>query len=144
MKLRVGGELTIEIIEDEKPRLIFSVTIGGIRIEDIRMLVLPIDMKAPASVQPVDAAGNPAKVDGVPLWTSSAESIATVVPSSSDGLSADIIATGAIGTCQINVTADVDLGTGTKTISGLLDVQTVAGEAVGLQITTGAPVPKSP
>lgn len=139
MKLRISGQIELETI-DEQPRLIFSVTIGGTIIRDIKMLVLPVDKKVPASVQPVDAKGNPAQVEGAPVWTSSAENIATVT-AAADGLSAEVTPTGALGTCQINVTADADLGSGVTEIIGVLDVTTVAGEAVALQIQTGEAVP---
>lgn len=140
MKLRIGGEIEVEIIEDVLPRLVFSTIIGGIKIEDIRMLVLPIDHKVPASIQPVDAAGNPAAVDGVPVWTSSAPTIVTVI-AAVDGMSAEIVPAGLLGTAQVNVQADADLGSGVTAITGILDVQSVAGTAVGLQIQTGAPIP---
>lgn len=140
MKLRIGGEIELTVIEDAQPRLVFSVIIGGIKIKDIRMLVLPIDHKVPASIQPVDAAGNPAAVDGVPVWTSSAPTIVTV-QAAADGMSAEITPVGPLGTAQINVSADADLGSGVTSITGILDVQSVAGEAVALQIQTGEPVP---
>jgi len=47
----------------------------------------------------------------------------------------------ALGTAQINVTADADLGSGVTTINGVLDVQVVAGQAVGFTIQTSPPVP---
>lgn len=140
MKLRISGQIELETI-DEAPRLIFSVNLGGIKVEDIKMLVLPIDKKVPASIQPVDAKGNPAKVDGVPVWTSSAAAIVTVT-AAADGMSAEILPVGPVGTAQINVSADADLGSGVTNIIGVLDVQTAAGTAVALQIQTGAPVPQ--
>lgn len=141
MKLKISGNIELETI-DEQPRLVFSVKIGGTVIRDIKMLILPIDKKVPAHVQPVDAAGNPAQVEGAPVWTSSAENIVTVT-ASGDGLQAEITPLGALGTAQINVSADADLGSGVTTIIGVLDVQTVAGEAVSLQIQTGEAVPQS-
>lgn len=139
MRLRLSGEIELETV-DEQPRLIFSVMTGGILIKDIRMLVLPVDHKVPASIQPVDAKGNPAAVEGAPVWSSSADTIVTVT-AASDGMSAEIVPVGPLGTAQINVSADADLGSGVKAIVGVLDVQTAAGEAVSLQILTGAPVP---
>ena len=62
-------------------------------------------------IQPVDGAGHPAPVDGVPVWAVSDEKILTVTPSA-DGLSADIETTGELGTAQVTVTADADLGAG--------------------------------
>jgi hypothetical protein len=143
MKLQIGGTLEINVI-DEEPRIVFSVTISGVRVEDIKMLMLPNDHKVPVSIEPVDAKGNPAAVEGVPAWTSSAETIAYVSNIASDGLSAEVLPGDSIGTCQINVTADADLGSGVTPINGVLDVQVVAGQAVGFAIQTGALTPLAP
>ena len=105
------------------------------------MLTLPNDHKCPVSIEPVDAKGNPAKVDGVPTWTSSAQAIAYVSNLASDGLSAEVLPGDTLGTCQINVQADADLGSGVTQINGVLDVQVVSGQAVGFQIQTGALTP---
>ncbi len=106
------------------------------------MLLLKDDQKCRLSVSPVDKKGKPAKVEGAPAWSSSDETVATVVPAA-DGMSADVVA-GNPGICQINVSADADLGEGVKTISGTLDVTIEAGEAVGLAISTGTPEPQEP
>ena len=105
------------------------------------MLVLPNDHKVTASIQPVDAKGNPATIDGLAAWSSSSTAIVTVTNVSADSLSADVVPGTALGTAQINVTADADLGSGVQTINGVLDVQVVAGQAVGFTITTSPAVP---
>jgi len=105
------------------------------------MLVLPNDHKVTASIQPVDAKGNPATIDGLASWSSSSADIVTVTNVSADSLSADVVPGTALGSAQINVTADADLGSGVQTINGVLDVQVVAGQAVGFVITTAPPVP---
>lgn len=99
-------------------------------------LILPIDRVVTLSIQPVDAAGNPAPVDGAPAWSSSDESLAVVVPAE-DGLSAELRPVGALGLAQISVSADARLGPDTLTLTGLLDVQIVGGEAVALNIAAG-------
>lgn len=105
------------------------------------MLVLPNDHKVTASIQPVDAKGNPAAIDGLASWSSSSADIAAVTAISADSLSADIVPGATLGSCQINVQADADLGSGITSITGVLDVQVVAGEAIGFTITTAPPVP---
>jgi hypothetical protein len=140
MKLQIGGTLEINVI-DEEPRIVFSATIGGILLKDIKMLMLPNDHKVPVSIQPVDGKGNPAPVQGVPSWTSSAETIAYVSSVASDGLSAEVLPGDTLGTCQVNVSADADLGAGVTPINGVLDVQVVAGQAVGFTIQTGTLTP---
>jgi hypothetical protein len=138
LKLVISGTLNLEL-EEEEPRLRFDVTIDGVSAQDIKMLVLPIDHTAIASITPVDAKGNPAPVEGVPTWASSNPAMLTVTPRADDGsgvYKADLVPAGAVGTCQVNVSADADLGTGVTTITGILDVQTAAGQAVGFTIST--------
>lgn len=104
-------------------------------------LILTDEQQCPLSIQPVTAAGHPAPVDGVPTWASSDPTVADLVVAA-DGLSADVVS-GNLGTAQISVNADADLGTGVTTITGVLDVQVVAAQAVTLAITAGTPELKS-
>jgi hypothetical protein len=145
MKLAISGNLEIDVIV-EKPRLVFSVTINNVTIKDIKMLLLPTDQKVLATIEPVDAKGNPAKIDGQPNWNSSSTDIANVAPEPDDGSgkwSAWVTPVGAVGTCQINVIADADLGSGITQITGVLDLEVVSGQAVSFQISTAAPVPQA-
>jgi len=104
-------------------------------------LVLTDMQKVPLSVSFLDGAGNPAPVDGSPVWGSSDPTVVDVVPAP-DGLSAVATAVGPLGTAQVNVTADADLGSGIETITGLLDVNVVADKAVSVAISAGTPEPK--
>ncbi len=91
------------------------------------------------AIDPRDSKGNPAPVDGVPQWATSDPAVVTVTPSA-DGLSADVVAVG-LGTAQVSVVADADLDAGeTRELTGTLDVQVKAAEAVTLGITTPTPV----
>lgn len=94
--------------------------------------------KVGASVGFSDARGNDAQVQGAPVWSSSDESIATVV-AADDGMTATISATGPLGTAQISVTADADLGDGVVPVGGLLDIEVVASQAVSANISVGEP-----
>ncbi len=94
---------------------------------------------APLAVTITDARGNPAKVDGVPVWESSDPTVLTVT-AAADGMSATIAAVGPIGTAQVKFTADADLGPGVTSLVGLLDVEIIASQAVNVVITPGAPV----
>lgn len=64
-----------------------------------------------------DPKGRPAKVDGIPVWASSDETVASVTPAS-DGMSA-IVDTVGPGVARVSVTADADLGAGVSTITGV-------------------------
>lgn len=99
--------------------------------------VLRIDQRVTVSIQPVDRAGNPAAIDGVPVWA--AATGAVVLTPAADGLSCVIEPTGTLGTEQVNVTCDADLGEGVRTIAGVLELDIVAGEAVAIVINPGAP-----
>jgi hypothetical protein len=124
-----------------KPRVVFAqVRIDALHVRgDIRMFTMTDSQKASLTINPVDKRGNPARVDGIPVWASSDETKVTVAPAA-DGLSCDVVAAGALGQCQVTVSADADLGPGVATINGVLDITIVGGQAVGLAIAAAAPI----
>ncbi len=82
-----------------------------------------------------NAKGNPAAVDGIPVWASSDATVLAVTPSD-DGMSA-VVDTVAPGTARITVTADADLGPGTTTITGVSeDVNVTLGPSSQASIMT--------
>lgn len=101
-------------------------------------LILKDTQKAALSVSFKDAKGAPATVDGTPEWASSDTAVVTVMPGA-DGLTADVVALFP-GTAQVSVMADADLGSGTVTISGTLDISVLPGQAATIAIAAGAPV----
>lgn len=105
-------------------------------LKGVDMFILPADKKATASVSWVDKKGNPASIDGIPAWATSDSTIADLQVAA-NGLSAVLLG-GLVGNCQISVSADADLGAGTKAVVALLDIQVVAGEAAIGVITPGA------
>jgi hypothetical protein len=105
------------------------------------LLVLTDEQKVVLFLEPKTAAGNPAKVDGVPEWSvSNADVLALQV--SADGMSAVAVASGPLGGAQVNVTADADLGEGARPITAVQDIEVRAAEATQLGIRAGAPEPK--
>lgn len=128
------------------PRMVFThILINHIGIEgNIMGMKLPLDMQFTVSVEPQDSAGNPAPVDGVPAWSASGD-LVTVTPAT-DGMSAVVRpnAAGAVGSVQVSVTADADLGEGIETITGVLDVDVVGGKAVSLATSVGPLEPLTP
>lgn len=101
-------------------------------------LILTDEQKVALSIKPVTAAGNPARVDGSPSWSSSDDTIVEVVPSA-DGLSAEAVTVGPVGTAQVSVVVDADLGAGVRTLTAMLDIEVIAAEAVTVAITPGTP-----
>jgi hypothetical protein len=79
-----------------------------------------------------NAKGQPAKVDGVPVWATSDATQLTVTPSA-DGMNAvidtvgpsPVAADGTVTTARITVSADADLGAGVNTITGVSEDVTV-------------------
>lgn len=81
------------------------------------------------------AAGNPTTVES-PAWSTSDENLLEVTPSA-DGMSAVVRAKGPVGTAQLRVDADADLGEGVRQISGTLDVEVLAGDAAAIELRAG-------
>lgn len=102
------------------------------------MLLMTVTQKAQLALEPKDARGNPAPLDGVPVWTVANPAVATLTVSP-DGLTAEVVAVG-LGSTQVNVTADARIGPDVREISGVLDVQISPAEAVTLGITASSPV----
>lgn len=98
------------------------------------MFTLPDDKTASAAIAYVDAKGNPATVEGAPVWSSSDEAILTVA-AAADGFSAVVTPVGPLGSAQIKVVADADMGEGVTEIITIGDVEVVAGSAVAGNLT---------
>jgi hypothetical protein len=101
-------------------------------------LTLTAVQRVSVEVSAVDAKGNPAEVEEV-IFSSSDEAILIVEQDSTDMTKAWATAVGPTGTAQVKVTADADIGEGTKNLTGLLDVEVVAAEAASLGLTAGTP-----
>lgn len=117
-------------------RFVFSCLLDGVFYSEVESMIIKATQQFTATIQPVDAKGNPALVDGVPVWSSSNPAVLTVEPAA-DGMSATVKAVGPVGTGQVAVTADADMGEGVKSIIGTLDVEVKPGDAVTLTVNTG-------
>lgn len=91
------------------------------------------------AITAVDARGNPAALDGAPVWATSDAALLTVT-ASEDGMSAIATAVGPLGTAQVTVTADAAIGSDVRELKGLLDVEIIASEALNVTIVPGTPV----
>jgi hypothetical protein len=110
----------------------FSVSAEGFHMAT----TIPVDTTKAvvAEVKYIDSKGNPAKVDGVPTWTSSDETVFTVAADSVNPFKA-VITPGGLGTAQLKAVADADMGDGVKELITLGDIEIVAGEAVAGTLT---------
>ena len=116
-----------ETSTQDLPYLVIAVLIGLILFKGTKiMFKLPNDRNAQLSVSGVDSEGNPAELEGV-TYTSSNPDVATV---DETGLVTSV----SVGSAQISVTADARLGEGEVLLTGLLDIEVIAGEAVAFEI----------
>lgn len=103
-------------------------------------IVITNEEKILVSLAPTTAAGNPATLDGAPVWTVT-EGDATL-EIGEGGLSAYVIS-GNPGASTITVTADADLDEDeVRELADIIAVNVVAAEAAGLGLTMGAAEPK--
>jgi len=111
--------------------------------EPTTMEILTKVQQVALSVAFLDAEGDPAPVDGDPVWSVANSTIGHLDVDPSDAMKATFVAD-MVGTTQVNVQADADLGDGVKTITGLLDIQVLAAEAVTVAISAGTPTDAVP
>jgi hypothetical protein len=93
-----------------------------------------------------NTAGDPAPVDGVPVWATSDATVISVT-AAADGMSAVVASVAPGGPARVTVTADADLGTGVTTITGVSEdinvTQDPASMASVMTINLGPAVPKT-
>src|SRR5262245_33124267 len=116
----------------------FSITARG----NDMAYTLASGMQIHLKVSYVDAAGNPAVIDGAVTWDSSDHNIATVATESDT--TALVKTVGPVGQVQITATADADLGQGTREIITPMDLTVAAGEAVAGTIEPVGPAEPIP
>lgn len=134
-------ELRIRDVEADPGRIVWSLIINrycGVFGAEKMAFMLADTQEVEARIRAVDARGNDARLDGIPQWSSSNEEI-LLVDADADGMGALIAAVGPLGTAQVQVRVDADLGEGTRELTGILDVEVVAGEAVAIEIVPGQP-----
>jgi len=129
------------------PVAVITLTVGNFKFEGVSLMAtgqavsqhssatMPAGSMGTVSVAWKDAAGNTVKVDGPTQWTSTDESIVQITGQSSNPLINNIYAPGPAGNASVHATADADLGQGVQTVTAILDITVIAGEAVGGEIT---------
>lgn len=117
----------------------FKVSVNGKAkwLEDGMAVLITLDQKLPMQAVPIDASGNPAKIDGNVTWSLSDPAYGTLQIASPD-MSSAIFVPAMTGLVQVIARATA----AANPISGSLDVQTEAGVAVSIRILPGTPVPK--
>lgn len=117
-------------------RVVFTTVLNGQSFPGVESMIIKATQEFDANVAFLDSLGNPAPVDGAPVWLNSNDSVLSMVVAP-DGLSAVISATGVPGAGQISVNADADLGEGVVPITGVLDVEVQPGDAITVALNTG-------
>lgn len=116
----------------------FTITAKGEKI----MYTLPVDHTVSMQVSYVDAAGNPATVDGAITWFTANDTLAKLEVDPADDSICKVIPLKPSRT-QVSCKADADLGEGVRELLTVCDIMIVAGEAVAGTITpTDEPEPK--
>ena len=105
------------------------------------LITINNEEKVLVTLAPLTAAGNPANLDGAPVWAVVEGGDATLEVAA-DGLSAFLVSGAAGVTSQVTVTADADLGEGIVTITDTIDLAVVAAGASALGLVAAAPVLK--
>jgi hypothetical protein len=103
-------------------------------------LILTVDQQCALAVQFVDSSGNPVPPKGGATWTVSDETKLTLTGVTPEGTAARIVAAGGLGLCQVAVREN-EIGADNIAVTGALDVEVIAGEAMSAVITPGAPEP---
>lgn len=120
-------------------RVVFYVVDSAGQKIQVDHMNLKLSQKLPLAVEFLDKFNNPAPVDGVPSWSVTDPSLAQIVPAA-DGLSAELIPIGPLGSFKVQCSADADLGEGLKPILGELDIDLLPAEASVVNIKAGTPV----
>ena len=145
-KIKLEG--TLELVTEPEGRCIVTVDWGGSRKVTARgedmSYTLASGTQVSVQVAYVDAAGNPATVDGEVTWGSSDGAAVQVAVDAADSTKATVQAVGPVGLVQVTATADADLGAGTRELTTVMDVDVVAGEAVAGTISPTGPAEPIP
>lgn len=103
---------------------------------------ITINQKVSGQVTAVDRKGNPAQVEaGSWKFSSSDPAVAEITQDAEDESKFTVTSVG-FGVCQINVSADADLGEGVEEISAFAAVEVIKEKAVGFGFTFGEPTDK--
>lgn len=91
--------------------------------------------------------GSPATVDGIPVWSSSDDTVMSARGVSADGMRADSIEFLTAGSAKMVITADADMGAGVVPLVGETEMHDVtvgtSGRAATIAIQLGPLTPKA-
>jgi hypothetical protein len=122
------------------PKGVWTLSLGtfSVRFQGEFQMMLPVDKSVAATASFVDAKGNPAVVEGVPVWGTDRPDLLAVTDNG-DG-SATVACVGPLGSGQVTCTGDADMGAGVVPVVLMGTIEVIAGAAVGGVINFGEPV----
>ena len=100
------------------------------------MGVLKVNQKAEVVLKVTDSKGNPAALDGAPVWSLSSTDLADLTIAEG-GLSATLLPKGQTGSLVVQVHGDGDLSEGVRDLLGELQVDLIPGDAVKIALEMG-------
>ena len=134
LEITFGGPLHIVVEQPQPPTVTAQLTITfnsfKVKGEHLMVYALAADHFVMMEVSYVDAANNPAEIDGQVAWAISDETLATLDVDQADSSIVKVTPAGPIGQVQVTATADVKLGPEVKNLVTPCDIEIVAGEAV--------------
>jgi hypothetical protein len=145
--LRVQVQVQQQPPAQLKGRGVFTLEMGGHTIKGENMAsTMTSGTLGTVSVAWVDAGGNPAPVDGPTTWQSSDNNIVQTTVATGNPLICNLYAPGPIGTASVQATADADMGPDVKSITAVLELTVIGGQAVAgtMTFTQGPTGPPSP
>jgi len=92
--------------------------------------------EVPVTVRYLDANGRTVSVDGPPVWEVNDETL-VAVEVAPDGLSAVVRSRGPVGSTFVTVTADAEIGDGTRELVGTFEVEVFEIGAVSVTFEFG-------
>lgn len=113
-------------------------TLARVKETLLMAFAMTVTQQVDVTIAITDKKGNPAAVDGVPEWATDNSDVVSLTPSP-DGMTCTVVAVGMIGTANVQVSADADLGSGTTPVIGTLEVGVTAGTASVISLTPGTP-----
>lgn len=131
---------SLTIFFDDAVYFVLEIAIGRNIVKGSLPMALTIKDSQKFSVlatRAVSAKGNIATLDGPLVWEVS-DPLKLAQSSSPEGV-ISFSAVGPLGTAQVRVTGDADMGEGIRAIAGVLDVEIIAGDAVSIVIEPGVP-----
>lgn len=99
--------------------------------------ILTTTQKVLVSIEPVDKFGNPAPVENL-AWATSDPTIVEIMDAEQP-LQKWLVAKGALGPCQISVSADATIGEGEKMLTVVGTITVKPAEAISLGMKFGLP-----